>query len=472
MVVEPTWKRIGLTDKLSEDSGKGIGIIILDGALSHVSLSHLKGRAKLIKVRKDMTISCTDLFEEPLTEEVEKEEHGLMVLSLLAHQPMEYRGMEYAGLAPSANYIFLSSYIPERRKKGLEWILQQDWGFPLKICLNLLVPQERGWMSPTHLDPYVQALQPAVDAGLLVIAAGGNSRAHNNLHPKQYFTVSGYNDKGFSELNNYEVHPAVASGVNSDGHWRPDILAPYTYLPLPSLERDGVDYFSATCGSASLITGLCAYLFSIFPDLTVNNIRNALMETGDVLEGFPAPIVNARKAFKALKEGNRNDKHLSLEPTVVVTNEKESILSADPLERSLALTMLIKDRQLSREEIWDYTNDESPMVKKVAIQGLGNPINQVERDLYWERVWGESSRDGVKESWAYTLLETSPIEELDKWMSLVETRSFDTRICITIFLQKYFPDAPEIEHSPDPDPKTMSAIVAPLVEWHKHRFES
>ncbi|TCS95771.1 hypothetical protein [Hazenella coriacea] len=207
---------------------------------------------------------------------------------------------------------------------------------------------------------------------------------------------------------------------------------------------------------------------STIPDVTPNDIRNVLIDTADIIEGFPAHIVNAEKALKALQDGYRNSNQPSLEPLVRVTDENQSILSDNPLERALALTILIKDNKLTREEIWKYTNDESPMVKKVALQGLGDPIDQIERREYWIRAHKESSDFGVRESWAYTLLNTTAKEELDKWMSLVEYKSIDIWICINLFLQKYFPDAPEMDILPDPDPTIMDSFIAPVLDWYKN----
>ncbi|MDQ0416481.1 hypothetical protein J2Z48_000645 [Croceifilum oryzae] len=130
-----------------------------------------------------------------------------------------------------ANFMFLPTTEPDRMRVGLEWILCHD-GNP-KILLSLLVPQERGWVSPTREDPYMKALQPALDADLLVISAGGNSRAHNNLHPTSHFVIGGFDDKGSSDKSGYDEHPSASHGFNGDGYWRPDLLAPYTYLPVP-----------------------------------------------------------------------------------------------------------------------------------------------------------------------------------------------------------------------------------------------
>lgn len=466
MIVEPTWKRIGLTEPLAEGSGQEIVIIVMDDIFPHVSLRHLKERVKKVEVHKDHTVTCTNVFDEPLVKNISRyAEHGVSVLSLLAHQSLESKGNLYSGLAQSANFVFLPTIKPDRIEVGLEWILDQEWN--TKILLDVAISMEIGWMSPTNQSPYIKAIQPALDAGLLVIAAGGNSKARNNMPPKEFFVIGGFNDKGLSNKSGYEEHPSVSYGWNGDGHWRPDLLAPYTYLPLPGLKGEGFDYFGGTCGSATLVAGLSAYFLSTMPDLSPNDIRNVLIDTADVIEGFPAPIINAEKALRALQDGYRNSNPPSLEPLVKVTDANQSIRSEDPLERALALTILIKDNKLSRDEIWKYADDESPMVKKVALQGLGDPIDHIEREKYWNRVHQDSSDFGVKECWAYLLLSAPVKEDLDHWMSLVDYKSIDIWICINLFLRKHYPDAPEIEHSPDSDPEVMDAIIAPVLDWYR-----
>ncbi|SHF34552.1 serine protease AprX [Seinonella peptonophila] len=464
--VESTWQRIGLSQPLGEASGQDVGIIILDDIVPHTCISHLKGRVKRIEVDKEMTVTCQDIFEEPFVEKVSRySEHGLMVLSLLAHAPFKWRGNTHCGLAPSANFVFLPTTKPKRIEAGLKWILKQSWD--TKILLNLLIPQERGWMSPTERDPYVQAIQPALDAELLVIAAGGNSRVHNNLHPKKFFVAGGFNDKGERNFSDYELHPSASSGLNGDGHWRPDILAPYTYLPVPSFKEKGIDYFAGTCGCSTLLAGFSAYLYSRMPDLTPNDLRSVITETGDSLNNFPAPILNGDKVIQRLKEGFRNRHSPSYEPKVVVTDEKNSISSVNSLERALALTELIKKKKLTRARIWGYTQDESPIVKKVAIRGLGNPIDEMEREKYWRFLHKESSEFGVKEDWAYTLLPTAFKEELHQWIGIGKYYSIDIQICINMFLRKFYPDAPKLEPSPDPDLKVVRSIIQPVLDWYQ-----
>lgn len=198
------------------------------------------------------------MLDQPLIQNIKRsEQHGLMVLNLLAHQPVTIKGETYTGLAPAANFIFLETNQPDRLKVGIDWILKQSWN--TRILLNLAIPDGEGWMFPMEEDPDVKALQPAIDTGLLIVAAGGNSKVHNRLHANQFFTIGGFNDKGSRKSERYEPHPSVPFGYNSDGYWRPDLLAPYTYLPLPNLvgkKSAELDFFAGTYGASTLIAGL------------------------------------------------------------------------------------------------------------------------------------------------------------------------------------------------------------------------
>ncbi|MBD1373933.1 S8/S53 family peptidase [Hazenella sp. IB182357] len=471
MRVEPTWKRIGLSQSTPKNAGNCVEFIILDEIIPHVSLRHLKGRVRQVQVDKNLNIQCIDVLEGELTDEVNPytTSHGVMVLNLLSHTDFIYRNELYTGLAGSARFTFIPTTDPKRIKAGLMWIIEQNQG--AKIVLDLIVPQERGYISPTHKDPYVQALQPAIDRDILVVAAGGNSPAHTNQHPMQFFTIGGYNDQGKREPSQYEPHPAISYGVNGDGYHRPDILAPYSYLPVPGIKKEGLDFFGGTCGTSTLVAGLCAYLMSRFPDCSSRMIQNVLVETGDVRAEFPAPIVNGEKAIEALEQGYCNDQSPPLTPKMVVTDAEKEIKSECPLKRALALTMLLQKEKIERSYIWSYVTDPSPLVCKVAIHGLHEPLNSIEREQYWEQLHRSPSQGGVKEYWAYVLLASTTKEEIHHWLALVPYKTVDIRVCINLFLKKYFPDAPEIEESTDPDPVVMEELLAPVVKWYQQFCE-
>jgi serine protease AprX len=175
---------------------------------------------------------------------------------------------------------------------------------------------------------------------------------------------------------------------------------------------------------------------------------------------LPAPIIHAERARLLL----------SAEKSVSSVSETASLLSKserNELHRALSLTTMIMQHRPSREEIWKCTDDESSMVKKVAIRGLGSPLDQLERKRYWQHVHQEAKKDGVRESWVYALFSSTDKDELEQWMSLTDYRSIDIWICINLFLQNYYPDAPEMDISSDPDPKVMDDSISHVLEWYK-----
>lgn len=164
----------------------------------------------------------------------------VMLLQLLCHPTILRSRMVYTGLAPAATFIFLPSETPEQIEAGLNWLMKRKDEWNIRIVLNLLVPntREMGSMKKTNEDPWVKAFNASIEAGLLVIAANGNSKAHNNLHPLDFFTIGGYEDCGTSDPTYHKPHPSVPIGWNGDGYLRPDILAPFTRLPVPCFNNE------------------------------------------------------------------------------------------------------------------------------------------------------------------------------------------------------------------------------------------
>lgn len=56
----------------------------------------------------------------------------------------------------------------------------------------------------------------------------------------------------------------------------------------------------------------------------------------------------------------------------------------------MALSTLVRNQHCSRELLWQYLDDPSPVVRKIAVSGLDKPLNEQERDVFWERLEKES----------------------------------------------------------------------------------
>lgn len=226
---EPVWSRLGFPDPPDEDSGQGVGVVIIDTLRPHQTIRHLGSRLKYVSVNNDLSVECRDVAcEEPDEADGNKGEHGLMALLLLAHAPFEAEGMHYTSLAPAAHFIVLNHQAfregeGERLKRGIGYILERSREWNIRIILSM------GWhalndvalLKNTRENSTVQALAPAVERGILVVCANGNTKLINILPPKEYLAVGGYNDRGSANEAVHSPYPDEPYGRNGDGHVRP-----------------------------------------------------------------------------------------------------------------------------------------------------------------------------------------------------------------------------------------------------------
>ncbi|MEK4237938.1 S8 family serine peptidase [Paenibacillus sp. FSL H7-0714] len=474
---EPTWSRLGFSYPPEEDAGKDIGIVIIDTIRPHNTIRHLGSRIKYISVHNDLSVECREIaFEEPNDSDGDKGEHGLMAVLALSHEPFEFKGIKYTGLSPGSNFIVLNHLAfkegeGERLKRGIDYILERSQEWNIKIILSM------GWnaldnsvlLKNTSENSTVQALASAVKSGILVICANGNTRLENIMPPIEYLAVGGYNDHGSAKIDVHSTYPDEPWGRNGDGHIRPDVLAPRVYLPIPyceTLEKPNeLSYFWGTSGASTLVTGVCAYLLSKYPNLQIDTLRNALVDFGIPFVGYDnlAPRVNVSNVIEALNDGYQKSGVPHHPSPIDVQNPSMSIISNDPIERGLAFSILVKQERCSREELWRFAHDDSPVVRKIAIWALQKPKDANERKIYWENL-SKEKEGGVRGWYAYGLLQDATKNEIDLWIPWTTDLNWTVRWCINGYLDK-FPEFPELEKTHDPDSILDKAL--PIYEWYE-----
>lgn len=477
--IEPSWKRLGFTSAPdTTTSGKGIGIIILDEIIPNKLIAHLGERIKQVKVTNDSTVVCTDLVDLDPQPMIGAAVHGMSVLQLLAHLPLTIQDKLHVGISPAAHFIFISEVDPTKIEVALRWVLQKQVDWNIKILLNTIVPSTReiGAMRKSSKNPFVQALHPASELGILIISANGNSKAHNNLHPFHFFTVGGYDDEGLTDIGKHREHPTSPWGVDGDGFIRPDILAPFTYLPVPYCEskksKQLLSFFGGSCGSSTLVAGVCAHLMSKYPHVTNDQLINLLINNGDSLPNSnnPAPKISVDKAIHTLSLENTKRWEMEIIQRNRLTIEENSLSSTEDLERAIYITGLIDNAEIDRSRLWDLLQDESPVVKKTIISyGLGSPKNEFERELYWGNFYNSEKENGENISWLYQLLWNATASELDRWMELLKENDLEINLCIKHYLEQNFPDAPKIEHHPITNLDFMSISTTQISEWYSEK---
>jgi len=155
---------------------------------------------------------------------------------------------------------------------AVEHILEEKMDNPSKpMVVNMSLGENIGYTSYTALD---QAVQAAIDAGVVFVISAGNEGAAVELttpaHVHDAITVGSYNrDHTFSEFSNY------GSII--------DILAPGEGI-VSIGDEDGDNRFdngsvkmSGTSMSAAHVTGAAALYLAQHPQATPQQVRNALV---------------------------------------------------------------------------------------------------------------------------------------------------------------------------------------------------
>ncbi|MGF9696251.1 S8 family serine peptidase [Paenibacillus sp. MABNR03] len=477
-IPDPTWARLGFREPPDfNHSGQNIGIVIIDKIKPHHTIRHLGHRIKQVTVHDDLSIECSNVALEPPPEkDVEMGVHGLQTVLALSHMPFVIGGQTHVGLAPAANYIVLDHGAftegeGERLKRGMDWILteQTEWNIKIILCMGWQASDHIVHLNHTQENSTVQALDSALQHGILVICSNGNTRLGNIMPPIDYFTVGGYNDRGKANRHLHVPYPDEPFGRNGDGHYRPDILAPRVYLTIPFCESkekpEKISYYWGTSGAATLVTGVAAYLFSKYPEISSKDLRRLLVEFGDPLIEYEnnAPRINVGRVTNSLEMGDKlpKSKNVNCLPSVK-TIAQASIHSSDEIERGLALTSLVQRQQCTRQDLWKFTEDDSSVVRKIAVFALIKPENEQERATFWERLSAESE-GGVRGWYAYGLLQDADEVEAPKWIPWSTDTNWAVRWCVSEYLSQYTDFLPQLEKTHDPDLIQDKALA--VLQW-------
>jgi serine protease AprX len=480
---DPTWERVGFVkppDVLR--SGRGVGIVVIDTISPHHLLRHLKERLKYVTVHHDLSVTSQDIaFDELYDEGSDKGEHGIMSILTLAHEPFELKGRIHMGIAPAAFLIVLNHGAfkageGDRLKRGIDWILErkEEWNIRIIVSMGWHALDKSVYLKPTRENTTVQALEAAVEAGVLIVCSNGNTRLGNIMPPIDYVAVGGYNDRGQANRQLHVLYPDEPYGRNGDGHVRPDVLAPRVYLTLPFCEakpkKSIVSYYSGTSGASILVAGIAACILSEYPHLKPETLKGVLVAYGDPLAGYenPAPRVHASNVLRALRKGKMALPSVQMKATsaVYITDPYVAIQSVDDIERGLALTMLVQRNAYSREELWALTADGSSTVRKIAVATLHKPHCEQERQRFWEQLEAEEE-GGVRGWYAYGLLQDATEMELAKWVKWATDINWTVRWCVSEYTARYPETLPQLEKTHNPDEVPVKAM--PLLRWYAER---
>ena len=231
--VIPTPMRL---DASSEFRGRGVTIAFLDsGFYAHPDLTRPHNRilkyANLVERTRP-----TDLTTPQVSSW-----HGMMTSVVAAGNGFLSGGL-YRGIASEANLVLIKIGISSRVRhrdiaRGLHWAIRNRERYNIRI-VNI---SAGGDFEASYLDDELsQMAEDATRAGLVVVAAAGNS-GHLPNHPvlppasaPSVITVGGLDDKNTLEFSDKQMYRS-SFGPTIDGLQKPEVIAPGIWVAAPIL---------------------------------------------------------------------------------------------------------------------------------------------------------------------------------------------------------------------------------------------
>lgn len=263
-------------------TGKGQTIAIIDsGIYPHPDL-------------KDKIVGWVDMHDGSLTPS-DTYGHGTHVAGIAAGSGVASAG-KHKGVAPDANLVGVRIQSVSEAIKGIQWCIEHKEDMNIGV-INMSLGDFA--MRSYKDDPWAQAAEKAMEAGICVCVAAGNDGPSEfnintpGIHP-DVITVGALDDGGTVDKSDDKVAEFSSRGPTQVDHLRkPDVLAPgvNVYGPLspgcalddPEAMHDGQKYFaiSGTSMATPMVAGLSAVLLSANPKLTHQEIKEILVRSAD-----------------------------------------------------------------------------------------------------------------------------------------------------------------------------------------------
>ncbi|MGM9997957.1 MAG: S8 family peptidase [Candidatus Bruticola sp.] len=285
-------------------TGKGQTIAIIDsGIYPHPDL---EGKITGWVDMQEGTLKPTDTYG-----------HGTHVAGIAAGSGVKSAGV-HKGVAPDANVVGVRISNVSEAIKGIQWVIENKDRLGIGV-VNISLGDFA--MRSYKDDPWAQAAEKAMEAGLVVcVAAGNDGPSERNIstpgtHP-DVITVGALDDNGTLDRSDDKVADFSSRGpTNIDGINKPDLIAPGVdiYGPLaPNADIDneklphwGSDYvaISGTSMATPMVAGVAACLKQANPNLTHKDVKEILVKSCDNYLDEPknvqgAGLINAKKALE------------------------------------------------------------------------------------------------------------------------------------------------------------------------------
>lgn len=286
--------------------GQGITIAVVDtGVAPHNDL--IKPNNRIVGF-KDFVNNKTTPYDD--------NGHGTHVSGILAGNGYSSQ-KKYQGVAPEASILGVK--VLDESGSGntsdiidaISWIIKTKNEYNTKI-INLSLGSPAN--NPCSSDPLCKAVEQAVNNGICVVVAAGNSGPASKtiLSPgisPNVITVGAMNDRRTSGTPKNTIPSFSSRGPTKEGLNKPDLVAPgVNIMSLSNTRLDGYISLSGTSMATPLVSGSIALILQKQKNLSPKEIKNILMDScvdlKDNQENQGSGMVNLKKIFHSSQENN------------------------------------------------------------------------------------------------------------------------------------------------------------------------
>jgi serine protease AprX len=286
-------------------TGKGVDVAVIDTGVSPVP--GLNAPGKVIN-GPDLSLES----QNPNLQNLDTNGHGTFMAGLIAGNDGQSGG--YRGVAPDARIVSLKVGVADGGTDvsqviaAIDWVVQHrhDNGMNIRV-INLSYGTNSA--QAYGVDPLAYAVEQAWKAGIVVVAAAGNSGYQSGAsaqgladpaYDPQILAVGAADTMGTSTPWDDQVAPFSASSAScSSGCRAPDLIAPGTHMQGLRVPGSYIDqnnpagalsdrYFrgSGTSEAAAFVSGAAADLLQRYPQLTPDQVKAMLTSSCDKLSGY------------------------------------------------------------------------------------------------------------------------------------------------------------------------------------------
>ena len=287
--------------------GDGITIAVIDTGISpHNDL--MKPKERIVGF-KDFINNKTTTYDD--------NGHGTHVAGIIGSNGYSSKG-KYTGLAPKANILAVKA-LDENGSgntsnivNAISWVIENKSKYNTKV-LNLSLGSPAN--NPCSKDPLCKAVTKAVNSGIVVVVAAGNSGplASSILSPginPDVITVGAVDDKRTIDPKDDTIASFSSRGPTVDGLTKPDLVSPgVNIMSLSNKKADDYVSLSGASMATPFVSGSVALMLEKDKNLSPKEVKRKLLDScidmKESKESQGVGMLNLEKLFKDAPSGEK-----------------------------------------------------------------------------------------------------------------------------------------------------------------------